>query len=602
MIITNNTSLNYFLFIPFFLLSFIHNAFSNDTNERLHALSVFGDIKYSKNFKHFNYVNPIAPKGGKIKLAERGTFDSLNQFILKGLPAIGLDNIYESLLKESLDEPLTAYGLLAEGINIAEDKSSVTFYLRKNAKWHDNTPITAKDVIWTFNNLIENGHPYYKSYYSDILKAEFINTHSVKFYFSNKNNRELPIIIGQMKILPKHFWENNNFSTSGLTIPIGSGPYKIESMLPGKSITYKRIENHWGKNLPVYIGQNNFDKIQYDYYRDSNVMIEALKSKEYYFRHENISKEWATSYNDVINNKNFIKEEINHELPQGMQAFVYNTRKDIFKNIILRKAIALAFDFEWTNKTLFYGQYIRTKSYFSNSDLASSGLPSTKELEILNPFKNNLPKELFIEEFNPGETNGSGNNRKNLKKALKILRNGGFKLIDNKLLDPYENEIKFEILLLSPAFERIVAPFIKNLSKLGVKANIRIVDTAQYKNRLDNFDFDMVVMARGQSLTPGNEQKNYWSSVSADIPGSLNWIGIKNSVIDELINLMISAQDRESLINYSKALDRVLLHQYYVIPHWHIKKWRLAYWNYIKRPQNIPKYNLGFPEIWWYNN
>ncbi len=570
--------------------------------EHSHAISVFGDIKYKKDFLKFDYVNPEAPKGGKIKLAERGTFDSLNQFLLKGLPAIGLDYIYESLLKESLDEPLTAYGLLAESVYIAEDKSSVTFFLHKNAKWHDNVSITAHDVVWTFNTLLENGHPYFKSYYSDIIKAEYINDQTVKFYFSNKNNRELPIIIGQMKILPKHFWEKNDFSNSGLIQPLGSGPYQIKSFIPGKSITYKRVANHWGEKLPIYVGQNNFDIIQYDYYRDSNVMIEALKSKEYHFRHENISKEWATSYNEVIKNNNFIKEEINHELPQGMQAFVFNLRKDIFKNILLRKALSLAFDFEWTNKTLFYGQYIRTKSYFSNSELSSSGLPSTKELEILNKFKNKIPSEVFSEEYDPGTTDGSGNNRNNLRHAFKILKEGNYKLINNNLIDPDGNEIKFEILLLSPAFERIVNPFIKNLSKLGVKATIRIVDTAQYKNRIDNFDFDMVVMARGQSLTPGNEQKNFWSSISADVSGSLNWIGIKNPVIDELIELIINAQNRESLITHTKALDRVLLHNHYVIPHWHIKYWRLAYWDYLKRPNNIPKYNLGFPEIWWHNN
>ena len=588
------------LFILIFFLN-IEESFSQNNN-KMHAISVFGDIKYDKNFEQFDYVNSDAPKGGKIKLAERGTYDSLNQFLLKGLPAIGLDYIYESLLKESFDEPLTAYGLLAESLYISEDKSSVTFFLRNNAKWHDNTPITAEDVVWTFNNLLENGHPYFKSYYSDISNVEFIDMYTVKFHFSNKFNRELPIIIGQMKILPKHFWQNKNFASSGLTIPLGSGPYQIDSFVPGKSITYKRVYDHWGQNLPVYVGQNNFDYIQYDYYRDNNVMIEALKSKEYYFRHENISKEWATSYNEVIKNKNFIKEEISHELPQGMQAFVYNTRKNIFKNIILRKALSLAFDFEWTNKTLFYGQYFRTKSYFSNSDLASSGLPKENELQILNKFQNQLSPEIYNKQYNPGETDGSGNNRKNLRTALKILKEGNYKLVENVLFDPDGNEVKFEILLLNPAFERIVAPFIKNLAKLGVKASIRIVDTAQYKNRLDNFEFDMVVMARGQSLTPGNEQKNFWSSESADIPGSLNWIGIKNPIVDELINLLINAQDRKTLKVYAKALDRVLLNQHYVIPHWHIKLWRLAYWNDIKRPKNLPKYNLGFPEIWWYNN
>ena len=583
------------------ILLIINIAKAEDKNNYVHAISVFDEIKYDKNFKHFDYVNPAAPKGGKIRLAERGSFDSLNQFILKGLPAVGLDSIYESLLVTSLDEPLTAYGLLAKALKISPDKSSITFYMHENAKWHDNVPITASDVEWTFNNILKKGHPSYKSYYSDIKDIEIINSFTIKFTFKNTNNRELPIIIDQMKILPKHFWKDINFNSSGFLIPLGSGPYKIKNVNAGKNITYQRIQDHWAKNHSIYIGQNNFDIIQYDYYRDSNVMIEALKAKEYDFRPENISKEWATAYNDLKKNSSFIKEEIDHELPQGMQAFVYNTRKEIFQNIHLRKALSLAFDFEWTNKTLFYGQYIRSTSYFSNSELASSDLPSEGELNILEKYKNMIPSEVFSTSYSPGLTDGSGNNRKNLREAIKILKNANYTLDNNTLRNPAGRAIKFEILLVSPAFERIVAPFIKNMSKLGVKATIRIVDTAQYKNRLDNYDFEMVVMSRGQSLNPGNEQRNYWSSESADINGSANWIGIKNKIVDELIELIIHASNRKELIFYTKALDRILLHNHYVIPHWHIKKWRLAYWNKLKRPINIPKYNLGFPETWWYN-
>ena len=585
------------------ILLFIFNtntSLASDMNYD-HAISVFDKIKYERSFESFDYVNPNAPKKGIIKLAERGTFDSLNQFILKGLPAIGLDNIYESLLVTSLDEPFTGYGLIAKGLRLSEDKSSITFFLNDNARWHDNKPITSHDVEWTFNTILEKGHPSYRSYYSDVKNIEIINNFTIKFHFKNNNNRELPIIIGQMKILPKHFWENKKFDSSVLAIPLGSGPYKIKEVNLGKNITYERIKSHWAAKLPVNIGHNNFDIIHYDYYRDSNVMIEALKANEYDFRSENISKEWATAYNDLNNNNNFIKEEINHELPQGMQAFIYNIRKDIFKNIELRKALALAFDFEWTNKTLFYGQYIRSNSYFSNSELASSGLPRNEELKIIEQLNNDIPKEMLKEVYNPGKTDGSGNNRKNLRQAMQILKKANYKL-DNKILkDPEGREIKFEILLISPAFERIVGPFIKNLKKLGVEASIRIVDTAQYKNRLDNYEFDMVVMARGQSLNPGNEQRNFWSSKSADINGSANWIGIKNKTVDELIELIINSPTREKLILYTKVLDRVLLHNHYVIPHWHIKIWRVAYWSTIKRPKNLPKYSLGFPETWWYN-
>ena len=586
--------------IILFLFFNINVSIASDENYE-HAISVFNEIKYKNNFKYFDYVNPNAPKKGVIKLAERGTFDSLNQFILKGLPAIGLDNIYDSLLVTSLDEPLTAYGLIAKGMKVSEDNTSITFFLNQNAVWHDNNPVTSYDIEWTFNTILEKGHPSYKSYYSDIKSIEIIDKYTIKFHFKNDNNRELPIIIGQMKILPKHFWKDKRFDSSVLSIPLGSGPYKIKEVNLGKNITYERVKHHWAQKLPVNIGHNNFNEIHYDYYRDSNVMIEALKANEYDFRSENISKEWATAYNDLKNNTAFIKEEIDHELPQGMQAFIYNMRKDIFKNIELRKALALAFDFEWTNKTLFYGQYIRSSSYFSNSDLASSGLPSKEEMTTIKKLKNKVPKEILTEIYNPGKTDGSGNSRKNLRKAIQILKEANYKLENKILKDSDGRQIKFEILLISPAFERIVGPFIKNLKKLGVEANIRIVDTAQYKNRLDSYDFDMVVMARGQSLNPGNEQRNFWSSKSANINGSANWIGIKNKTIDELIELIIQAPNRKKLIIYTKLLDRVLLHNHYVIPHWHIKIWRVAYWNSIKRPDNLPKYSLGFPQTWWYN-
>ena len=586
--------------IILFLFFNINVSIASDENYE-HAISVFNEIKYKNNFKYFDYVNPNAPKKGVIKLAERGTFDSLNQFILKGLPAIGLDNIYDSLLVTSLDEPLTAYGLIAKGMKVSEDNTSITFFLNQNAVWHDNNPVTSYDIEWTFNTILEKGHPSYKSYYSDIKSIEIIDKYTIKFHFKNDNNRELPIIIGQMKILPKHFWKDKRFDSSVLSIPLGSGPYKIKEVNLGKNITYERVKDHWAQKLPVNIGHNNFNEIHYDYYRDSNVMIEALKANEYDFRSENISKEWATAYNDLKNNTAFIKEEIDHELPQGMQAFIYNMRKDIFNNLELRKALALAFDFEWTNKTLFYGQYIRSSSYFSNSDLASSGIPSKEEMTTIKKLKNKVPKEILTEIYNPGKTDGSGNSRKNLRKAIQILKEANYKLENKILKDSDGRQIKFEILLISPAFERIVGPFIKNLKKLGVEANIRIVDTAQYKNRLDSYDFDMVVMARGQSLNPGNEQRNFWSSKSANINGSANWIGIKNKTIDELIELIIQAPNRKKLIIYTKLLDRVLLHNHYVIPHWHIKMWRVAYWDNIKRPDNLPKYSLGFPETWWYN-
>ena len=596
-----NLLLFIFSSLTIFSMNINENLLSNDLSFT-HAISMYGDIKYGKKFKHFNYVNPLAPKGGKIKLAERGTFDSLNQFVLKGIPAAGLDYIYQSLLKQSLDEPFTAYGLIADKIMISEDMTSVIFHLNPNAKWHDQKSLTAEDVKWTFDTLISKGHPYYKSYFSDIKNAEIVDNITIKFNFKKSTNRELPLIIGQIKILPKHFWKKNNFNSSGFTVPLGSGPYKILKAHPGKMILYKKIKDHWAKDLPVNLGYNNFEYIQYDYYRDSYVMIEALKAGEYDFRHENISKEWATSYEKILRDtESFIKEEIDHELPQGMQAFIFNLRKKIFKDVNLRKALNYAFDFEWTNKVLFYNQYTRTKSYFSNSTLASSEIPKGRELEILKKYKDILPKEIFTKPYEVSVNDGTGNNRKNLRLAQKILKESGYLVKNNRLTNKEGEQIEFEILLVAPAFERIVSPFMSNLNKLGIKSSMRIVDTAQYKNRLDNFDFDMMVMARGQSLSPGNEQKNFWSSISAGIKGSFNWMGIKNIVIDDLIEMVIQAPDRQELIASTKALDRVLLSNHYLIPHWHIKKWRLAYWNKIKRPQYLPKYGLGFPQIWWHN-
>ena len=592
-----------YIFLISFLLCGISVA-EESKSVTAHAISMFGKIKYKKDFKNFDYVNPNAPKVGKVRLAAQGTFDSLNPFILKGLSAAGINLIYDSLLTSALDEPFTEYSKIASSVSVSKDNSWVEFTINPKAVWHDGLPITPEDIIWTFNTLIVKGHPWYRSYYEGVKSVKKTSKQTVKFIFKqNTINRELPLIIGQLQPLPKHYWEKRIFEETTLEPPIGSGPYKILNLDPGHSIVYERVKDYWGANLPVNVGHHNFNIIQYDYYRDANVMIEALKAQEYDFRSENISKEWSTAYNIPELKSGLLKKElVKNYLPQGMQGFAFNIRKPIFQDIELRKAINYAFDFEWTNKTLFYDQYTRSESYFSNSSLASNSIPKGLELEILEEIRDLLPESLFKTPFMVPKTDGSGRNRKNLKIARDILEKSSYKIYDSLLHSPNNLPVEFEILLVSPAFEKIVGPFKENLKKLGIKTTIRIVDPAQYKNRLDQFDYDMIVFAIGQSLSPGNEQKNYWSSKAADIPGSSNWIGIKNKAVDHLIKKIIQSPDEETLISSTKALDRVLLHGYYVVPHWHIDSARLVYWNKFSHPKKLPPFGHGFPEIWWWNN
>ncbi len=579
-----------------------------------HGIAIYGEPKYPADFDHFNYANPDAPKGGDVKMAAIGTFDSLNAHILKGVPAAGIDRIYDTLIVDSGDESFTKYGLIAKTIELAKDRSWVAFHLREEARFHDGTPITAEDVVFSFNILVEKGHPYYRSYYREISKVEAVNNHLVKFTFSNNTNRELPLILGQIPILPKHFYDRHDFTKASLDIPLGSGPYKIEAMEPGKWVRYKRVEDYWAKDLPVNKGRYNFDSITYDYYRDATVAVEAFKAGEYDLRQENISKVWANSYDfPAVQDGRVIKEEIQHERPTGMQAFVLNLRKPIFQDIKIRQALSYVFDFEWTNKTLFYDAYTRTKSYFSNSEFASSGLPEGRELEILKHYPRKVPKSVFTEVYEPPSTDGSGNIRANLLKAKSLLEDAGsnwrrWQIREGKLQRPileptdqligWEEFPNIEFLLSSSSFERVIGPMIRNLKKLGITAHMRTVDASQYIKRLEEFDFDIVVNVIPQSLNPGNEQEDYWHSSRADIKGSRNIAGIKNPVVDDLVAHIVKASSKEDLVAYTKALDRVLLHNYYMIPQWHFQKHRVIYWNRFSRPEIHEKYLLGL-DNWW---
>ena len=565
-----------------------------------HAIAMHGEPKYPDSFQYVDYANPDAPKGGKIILSSTGSYDSFNPFILKGTAAAGIGNLYETLTTGSSDEAFTEYGLIAKTIEWPDDRSWVAFTIREEAVWHDGKKISPEDVIWTFNTLMEKGHPFYKYYYGDVVEVIQENDNKVRFNFKGNTNLELPLIVGQLPVLPKHYWINKNFEETSMDIPIGSGPYKIKTFDAGRTITYELDSDYWGKNIPIKKGTENFGIIQYEYYKDRSIEREAFKSGDIDLFSENTSKDWATSYDTPAVQNGLIKKElIEHQNPQGMQGFAFNTRKEIFEDKRVREALSYAFDFEWTNKNLFYNAYKRTNSFFENSELASSGVPSGRELDLLNDYKELLPQKLFQEEYNPPKTDGSGFMRKELQEATKLLQDAGWELQEGKLINKKSgSKFEFELLLVSPAFERIVLPFKDNLAKLGIDVSVRTIDSAQYQNRLDGFDFDMIVSTFSQSLSPGNEQRNFWGSDAAKTNGSRNIIGISNEVIDSLIEKVISAKDREDLIVTTRALDRVLLWNHYVIPQWHISAYRTLYWDIFDKPSVRPKYSLG-THTWW---
>jgi microcin C transport system substrate-binding protein len=564
-----------------------------------HGIAMHGALKYPADFTHFDYVNPDAPKGGRLREASIGTFDSLNPFIIKGTVADGTGLIYDSLLARALDEPFSLYGLLAEHMNVADDRSWIEFDLRPEARFSDGKPVTAEDVVFTFNTLLEQGSPFFKSYYAGISKVEALTEHRVRFDFGSSLNHELPLIVGEVPILPAHYWEGRDFTVPSLDIPVGSGPYAVSRIDPGRSIIYERRKDYWGANLPVNRGRFNFDQRQFDYYRDSTVALEAFKAGEYDFRSEHASKAWATGYTGApFDDGRIRKEEIAHGNPQGMQGFVMNSRRDLFSDKRVREALTLAFDFEWTNRNLFYGAYTRSNSYFSNSEMAADELPTAAELEILQPMRDQLPPEVFTQVYKAPSTDGSGRNRDQLRNALRLLQAAGWSLKDGKLVNTEGMPFHFEILLVQKEFERVVSPFIRNLERLGISADIRIVDVSQYINRLRQFDFDMVVYGFGQSSSPGNEQRDYWHSTAANTPSSRNLIGIQDPAIDHLVEQLIAAPDREQLVVRARALDRALQWNHFVIPHYHISAWRIAYWDKFAHPAVSPTYDLGL-DTWW---
>jgi len=588
------------LLIRFIPLSFLSLVLVPVLAAPTHGIAMHGDLKYGPNFTNFEYTNPDAPRGGTLRLAAIGTYDSLNSFILKGIAPANNSFLFDTLAAQSQDEPFSEYGLVAETIETPPDRSWVEYTLRREARFHDGSPITVEDVIWSFEALKTKGHPFYRSYYTSIVKAESVGAHTVHFSFSAGSNRELPLILGQMPLLSKTYWEKRIFDKTTLEPPLSSGPYRVESMDPGRSITYQRVTDYWAKDLPVNRGRYNFDKIRIDYYRDGTVALEALKAGEYDLRAENMAKNWAMAYDvSVVRDGLLKKVEIVNDEPAGMQGFVYNTRRPIFQDRRVREALAYAFDFEWTNKNLFYGAYTRTPSFFANSDLAARGLPSSAELAILTPFRGKIPEEVFSQEYRPPVTDGSGQLRDNLRRAIELLKQAGWSIKEQRMVNETTGQsLEFEILLASSDFERIVLPFVRNLERLGITARVRTIDATQYQNRMDTFDYDLVVEHLSQSLSPGNEQRDLWSSEQAAREGSRNIAGVHDPVVDQLVEQMIAAPNRDTLVTCTRALDRVLLWNFYVIPHWHLNIYRVAYWDKFGRPTISPHYAMGL-ETWW---
>jgi microcin C transport system substrate-binding protein len=576
-----------------------------------HALSLFGDIKYPADFRQFDYVNPNAPKGGVARMISIGTFDNFNIAVagIKGSLAPAATLIYETLMTKSQDEVVTEYGLLAEAAAHPDDFSWVIYRLRKEARWHDGKPVTPEDVIFSIN-VLKQYSPMYASYYRHVVKAEKAGEQDIKFTFDGPGNRELPTIVGELLVLPKHYWEGTDsqgrkrdVSATTLEPPLGSGPYRIKEFVAGRSITLERVKDYWGAKVPAQVGTNNFDEMRFEFFRDNLVALEAFKADQADWISENSAKQWATAYDfPAVAEKRVVKEEFKINDSGRMQAFVMNLRRDQFKDARLRRAFNCAFDFEEMNKQLFYSQYKRINSYFEGTELASSGLPEGRELQILETVRDKVPAEVFTTTYaNPvGGTPEAV--RANLREAAKLLKEAGYEVRERKLVDPSGKPITVEILVQDPSAERIALFFKPSLERIGVTTSIRVADDAQYQNRVRSFDFDMIIDQWGESLSPGNEQREFWGSQAADQPGTRNTIGIKNPAVDALIEQVIFAKDREGLVAATKALDRVLLWNFYVVPQFTYGFSRYARWDRFSHAEPLPKYGRsGLPALWWYD-
>jgi microcin C transport system substrate-binding protein len=583
---------------------------------RSSAIAILAKPALPADFPYFPYVNPNAPKGGEVTLATIGTYDSFNPFILRGTSTHGMvspwvtlpggsgsgssvGHLWESLLTSSADEISAGYGHIAAIIELPADKLWVGFELRPEAKFSDGTPITAEDVAWTYRTLLEHGRPGFRIQMADVKDVVVENPRRVVYHFKSNENRELPLILGGLPVLPKHFFDGRDFTRPLSDPPIGSGPYRIAEFELGRSVTYARRPDWWAVDRPTGKGTNNFDRVRVEYFRDSTVAMEAFKAGQIDLRSENISKNWATAYDfPAVARGLVIKRDFTHHLPTGMQGYAMNTRRPVFANRLVRQAMAETFDFEWANKNLFYGSYTRTQSYFANSPLASTGIPQGDELKLLEPYRKELPPALFTEPFKLPVTDGSGNNREQLRRALDLLQQAGWLVKERKLVDKTGNQMSFTILLDEPSLERVALPYVQLLQKLGIDARVRTVDPAQYQHLTDDFDFDMIMMIYPEGDIPGNELRSYFSCVAAKAQGSFNTPGICDPAVDAMIERIVMAQDRETLTTAARALDRVLLWRWYVVPNWDSRVFHIAYWDRFGHPDKPIREGFNF-DTWW---
>ncbi|HYM33274.1 MAG TPA: extracellular solute-binding protein [Candidatus Cybelea sp.] len=569
-----------------------------------HGLSIFGELKYPPAFAHFDYVNPDAPKGGDLHLWSLDSFDSLNPFILKAVPADGIDATFDSLMVQSMDEPDSAYGLIAKDAVFDAERHMLAFDLRPEARFHDGTPVTADDVVFSFETVVKDGNPRFRILFQGVAGAAADGRERVIFRFKPEATRDLPLLVATgVPIFSKAYFKGRDFNHTGLDPILSSGPYAVAKIDPGRSITYARVADYWAKDLPVNRGRYNFDHIRYDYYRDREIAFEAFFSGQYDFREEATARQWATGYDRPPVRAGLIKKEVLPDYtPSGVQSFFFNLRRAKFQDRRVREALSLAFDFEWENRTLFYGLYKRTRSMFENSELAATGLPSPEELKLLEPYRDRLPPELFMRQFDSPTTDGKTTIRDNLRTAQELLKQAGYEVRSDKLVNAKTGEtLGIEFLLFEATFDRVVGPYVQNLKRLGIDARIRTVDITTFQRMQDNLDFDVVIRRFTQPLTPGVEQRAYWGSANADTPGTLNFGGIKDPIVDALVEKIVGATDRPSLIAACHALDRVLMWDYFTVPQWYSGTHKIAYWDKFDRPKVQARYTLGETDLWWYD-
>lgn len=577
-----------------------------------HGYAQFGALKYPASFTHFDWVNPEAPKGGTVRIMAAGSFDTLNPYTFKGISPVATANFLQygvSELNEPLmvgtgpydpsgDEPASSYGLIARSVEYSEDRSWVVFNLRPEARFHDGKPITAYDVAFSYRLLLRDGHPQYRTNLQEVQRVDILNRHRVRFVFKRAGNPLLILRLGELPVLPQHYWKDRDFKATTFEPPLGSGPYRITRVNPGRSLTFERVRDWWGASLPVNRGKYNFERVEVEFYRDSHVAFEAFKAGEFDFYIEQQAKNWANGYRfPAVTRGDVIRAEIPHQIPTQTQALFMNTRRTTFADVRVREALGLMFDFEWTNRTLFNGSYTRASSYYPNSEFSATGKPEGAEWLLLSPYRQQLPPHLFSEAFRMPTTDGRGIPRETLRRALGLLAEAGWKPSGQRLLNDKGQALRFEILLVNPNLERILQPFTENLASIGIQARLRTVDRAQYKQRLDQFDFDMILLTLPQTLSPGLEQSLYFHSSQASVKGGKNYAGINDPIVDALLDKLLSAQTRDQQVAATRALDRVMLWQYYTIPNWYIDYHRLAYRNRFAFVAT-PPYTLGL-RTWW---